>query len=409
MHIVLDKKTVLHCSILLMVPTCAYSFIFFSSMANPVALIIAIYYLLLVLILFIFLRLQKTRSRIALVLYYIGLASLLLFPPLLHLSGVITTYYLNMLVPVLIAALLFCERISGTVIYILSLILNVIVIGYQQFNTEELFMLLFSYFISILIVHRHFKAVQTICRSRNDRDNLNRQYKELSDSYSRLLLFKFRISSTILNEIEAPLQVITELSEQTDSKGIPIINQTGEQVQRLLFTLSDIIKFENQDPVLEKTDVMLYSLIASSQEDIISLCEQKNIRLLNEINHEVTAYVDRERIKRALVAIYSNSLRYSSFSENLHTRTTLKEHNTVCIEIEDKNPARNIKDEELIFDYYARQEGVHRDLSGSYSIALYYAQLSVEAHGCKVGHRKDEEGHCYFWITLPISENTKPR
>jgi signal transduction histidine kinase len=151
-----------------------------------------------------------------------------------------------------------------------------------------------------------------------------KELQEKNDVLEKNNSIKTRLISIISHDIVTPLKFLTVagknliekkkmMSEELQKETILEITNTAQELQFLSTNILNWIKYQNENRRLAKETFSVFELVNQVKGVLNLLANQKNIRLLNEVDHVLTLYQYFEPLK---ILIYNLILNAINFCEN---------------------------------------------------------------------------------------------
>lgn len=202
------------------------------------------------------------------------------------------------MIPIALNILLKNYKYSNYILLIIMVIISCFVL-----NIIMILIFLVSYFIIFYIIDRSYKIL--------DLQNLLKEYKK--ESELKVSLFK------ITHEIKNPLAVIkgylSMINIDNKEKSIKYLNIINSEVERTINLLNDFREFSKIK--IEKNKFELDTLLDEVKNILISLIDNKKIRLNFKTEKDIIINADYNRIKQVLINIIKNSIEASEINSNI--------------------------------------------------------------------------------------------
>ncbi len=217
--------------------------------------------------------------------------------------------------------------------------------------------------------------------------------------------------SMIYHDLRSPLANIvssldvfdTMLPEDGDPAYRSLLNialRSTERIQRLTNSLLDISRLESGQPVLNLFPISLVLLAEDSVEAVSPIASTKNqiinIKISPEISH---IKVDGDMIRRVLVNLLENAVKYSPPDGEITLGAEIKAENTV-IWVQDSGPGIPAEEKDQIFDKFTRLNP--KGSQKGFGLGLAYCRLAIEGHGGRIWVDSKPGKGSRFSFTLPI-------
>ena len=155
---------------------------------------------------------------------------------------------------------------------------------------------------------------------------------------------------------------------------------------------------------LESEEVSISTLANECTEEMIYLAKDKNIKVtIKDIAEKPIVYGDKIQLRRVVMNLLSNSIKYAYQNTELHIFVYNEDNNT-CFRFENKSPYIPPEKQEQIFAKYI---SFSHNLSNSIGLGLYASKKIVEAHGGTMFVRSFEDERSIFGFKIPNDENLK--
>lgn len=239
------------------------------------------------------------------------------------------------------------------------------------------------------------ELIQWILRDISEQKKLDRMREDLM--------------AMIYHDIRSPLStVITTLnmleheriraSDEEHHTMMQIAKRSCEHIQRLIDMMLDMYWLEAGQPLSEREFVSPESLVRDAILVLNPLIEQRRVRVSTEhASNAGEVYVDGEMIRRVLVNLLENAIKFSPVEGTIWV-STVDHESFVEFMVRDQGPGIAPQDRQLIFDKFAQsKEGTRLRRHG---LGLPFCHLVVNAHGGKIWVGDESPGACIHF-TLP--------
>ena len=226
------------------------------------------------------------------------------------------------------------------------------------------------------------------------------------------------LSSMILHDLRSPVQSISGYLELLNQGVFGELNEGQNQIIRNASALSDklidlledlnkVYLFEINKFELEKTKFQLKELIEQSLRSIWIQSDQKNIKLIPNIDSNLPEIIaDPNLLQRVIINLLSNAIKYCPekgtvriYIQLAGTATKVK---MINFKITDTGPGIPLEDIQFIFNKFFRASGT-KNRSGGLGLGLYISKLIIEAHDGQIGAYNNREGGSTFYFNIPAS------
>jgi signal transduction histidine kinase len=187
------------------------------------------------------------------------------------------------------------------------------------------FLLSFACLIGMLMLFGWFRTRQYIIRQQKLEQQVAEKTSELQHKNEVLEKndsIKTRLISIISHDIVTPLKFLTVagknllekrimMTEELQQETIREMANTSQELQLLSTNILNWIKYQNENRRLSKEQFNVYELVKQVNGVLNSLAKQKNIRLLNEVEHGLQLYQYFEPLKILVYNLVSNAINFS--------------------------------------------------------------------------------------------------
>ncbi len=235
---------------------------------------------------------------------------------------------------------------------------------------------------------------------------LNYQLHQANDNKSFLI-------KTIAHDLRTPIGNLMSLQGLLDEyiqKG-PESEEYQQLISSSCFMAMHIIEDILDQSVIEKSILTLSKQITPINpiiKDAIGLLrfrlEPKQIQVVSLLEENVNLLMDGERIKRVIINILMNAIKFSPRKSAIHVKLS-KVDQTCFLSIADQGVGMSKEVINKLFDknQKAGREGLEKEKS--FGIGLTIAQSIIEAHGGKIFVESEPNYGSTFYIELPINKS----
>ena len=219
------------------------------------------------------------------------------------------------------------------------------------------------------------------------------------------------LAAMIYHDLRSPLANIASSIEMVDGL-IPaeehengdtilrIARHSIDRIQRLITSLLDLNRLEQNQPIGEKQNADLKKLIHEAVETVKPTAEGRNQQLRINLPEKLpTAAVDVDMIRRVLINLVENAIKYSFTNGEIEV-SAQADQNWIQISVQDTGPGIPESDRERVFDKFTRLN--KKDGPGGMGVGLAFCKLAVQGHGGKIWVEPAPKQGSRFIFTLPI-------
>lgn len=233
---------------------------------------------------------------------------------------------------------------------------------------------------------------------------LNHMFDRIQLSFAR----QKRFLADASHELKSPIAMLRlffeEAALRTDlpeafQKRLESQGRNLLRMDRLVRSLMELSVLE-ANPSLKKETFDLSALALSVLDDMAPVMEREEIRLEMEIPDELTIHGDRDRIRRMLINILDNAVKYNEKGGLVRLWMTAE---GASIKISLSNTGLGIPKEDLekVFEQFYRVERSRATGYGGAGLGLSIVREIVRLHGGTVGIASEPGGWTRITIAIP--------
>ncbi len=202
--------------------------------------------------------------------------------------------------------------------------------------------------------------------------------KPIAESYEKQKQFITNVN----HELKTPLTLIlanldiaeTELGK---NEWLDDIRYEGYRMSELVNQLVQLSRMDEEQLLLEKEEINISVLLNETTNYFLGLAEQKQIKLLTDIEENIIYNCDEKLIRKLFSILLDNALKYCDKSGQIQIKLIKKKNIFFTIE----NTYSDIETVELskLFDRFYRSDKA-RTFTGGYGIGLSIAKSIVQKH-----------------------------
>ena len=179
---------------------------------------------------------------------------------------------------------------------------------------------------------------------------------------------------------------------------ISLANRSGQYLRDLIDSVLDLSKLERGTLPLNIAPVSLDSLFAAVKDQTLPQAEFKEITLTFPENTGKTVNLDRNVIRRVLVNLVDNAIKYTPANGNV-TVTVETEYGHHIFVVSDDGPGIAPDSQMRIFDKFTRATA-DATIQGV-GLGLAFCKLAVEAHGGEIWLESEVGQGSHFYFSIP--------
>ncbi len=228
------------------------------------------------------------------------------------------------------------------------------------------------------------------------------QLKVQNKKLEELTEFRDNIVSTMVHDLKTPLNSIIGLSSMPPNEEMQEhIHYSGKNMMNLVSNILDVQRAKTKQLNVKPENVNIEECINDAMKDVyldISMKKQtleKHIKVTN-----ITA--DNQLLRRIIVNILSNAIKYSPSKSTIRIDVTPEQSNEL-IRFAITDQGEGIKEEHIenLFVQYANFNPKSIGMSYSTGIGLSFCKIAVEAMQGKIGIDSTVGIGTTVWFTLP--------
>ncbi len=235
----------------------------------------------------------------------------------------------------------------------------------------------------------------------------------LRDISERQALDELRadLTSMVFHDLRSPLgNVISSLEvlqasippqDEALQSVLAISLRSSRRLSRLVESLLDVGQLESGKAVLHRTLGSISAILAEAVEEIHPVSEAKGQVLHFSLAPADLPMIemDVDMIRRVLINLLENAVKYTRGGGEISVSAT-RLSGQVCVSVTDTGPGIPPRDQQRIFDKFARlhQEGYAKGLG----LGLAFCRLAVVAHGGRIWVESEVGQGATFSFTLPV-------
>lgn len=185
---------------------------------------------------------------------------------------------------------------------------------------------------------------------------------------------------------------------------LDIARRSSRRLETLIRSLLDINRLEAGQPITEQDRVNINQLIEEVYEIELPNFEQRRILFSNNLPDNLPyVYVEEDMIRRVLVNLINNALKYSEEDQTITLTGQLQlEDSRLLISVSDQGKGIPKQYREAIFEKFERIQTKDSNTKGL-GLGLAFCRLAVEAHDGRIWVDDAPNGGARFNFTLPLS------
>jgi signal transduction histidine kinase len=208
-----------------------------------------------------------------------------------------------------------------------------------------------------------------------------------------LVSLRSNFISNVTHELKTPLTSIRMYAESMmmrrvksdpdQQKYLSVIVNESERLKRMINNILEFSKMEKARQEYHPVESNLPEILHSAILDMNYWLEKNSFKVKQEIQPEIKAFVDPDKLYQVFTNLLSNAIKYSGNSKIIYIRL-YENHDAVITEVEDEGIGINEADQLKIFeDFYRVEKNESGGIPGT-GLGLTVVREIVEAHNGKV-------------------------
>ncbi|MEW9050975.1 MAG: HAMP domain-containing sensor histidine kinase [Neobacillus sp.] len=233
---------------------------------------------------------------------------------------------------------------------------------------------------------------------------LNYSMEEIESLESRRRQFMADVS----HEMRTPLTTISGvieglrndmIPEEDKERGINLVSQEAKRLIRLVNENLDYEKIRSNQIQLYQEDIQLLELLEIIQEQLSVQAEEKNVKIMVEVDENVMVYADYDRLVQILINITKNSIQFTT-DGTIWLRGKM-EKDTTIIEVEDTGIGIDPEEVQNIWRRFYKAE-ISRTSNpyGEFGLGLSIVKQLIMLHNGEIDVQSEKGKGTKFTIQL---------
>lgn len=181
--------------------------------------------------------------------------------------------------------------------------------------------------ISTLMAAGDFSKRIEVNRS-DELGQLANSFNKLSTSLEKVEDKRREFLANVSHELRTPLSYMKGYAEAMEEgiieqkKGLNIIQKESNRLERIVNDLLDLAQLEGDSYPLQCEPTVFAQVINDVLESFELMFNQKNIRLLQNLDEEIIVYGDSDRLEQAIRNLLDNAVRYTPAKKKISITLT---------------------------------------------------------------------------------------
>lgn len=245
------------------------------------------------------------------------------------------------------------------------------------------------------------EAIQWIVRDISERKELD----SLREDMTAMIYHDLR--SPLANVISS-LDMLPNSEKESAGTLLKIANHSASRLQRLINSLLDLNRLEQNQLVGDRQDLSLRALADDLLDAVQPSADARKQTIRFDLPENPPALlVDVDMTRRILINLVENAIKYTP----IHGKILVGAHEEgdwMRLWVEDNGPGIPDAERERIFHKFIRIKGNGRGNPGGLGVGLAFCKLAVHGHGGTIWVEAVPEGGARFVFTLPLKADDTP-
>lgn len=296
------------------------------------------------------------------------------------------------------------------IILLISLFINFLLVELyaihkisQVFNSMHI---LFQKDQQMLVLDDSLKELE------NDLNALKKESIENEQKAIKESLHKVDMIAYLAHDIKTPLASVigylclldeTDIPEDLRKKYVKTTLDKAYRLENLINEFFDIAKLNQSYQNLHKESVHLSYLLEQMKEEFYPLLQTHHQQMDIHVHHDVTLYVDAQKMARVFNNIIKNAMYYGYEETTIMIRSYSDEHYTHIL-FENHGPTIPQEKLDIIFEQFYRLDESRSSSTGGSGLGLWISKMIVDQHQGII-QVKSENEITTFEVILPIDNH----
>ncbi|RME46258.1 MAG: GAF domain-containing protein [Caldilineae bacterium] len=208
---------------------------------------------------------------------------------------------------------------------------------------------------------------------------------------------------TLLGTVQMLAMVLDDIPDESlkgEAQGLlEIANRSGQYLKDLIDSVLDLSRLEQGETLISRTPVSLHALLREVEDQTRPQAEMKDLHIdFRSPPGDRTIEVDHSMIRRVLVNLVDNAIKYTPSGGQITVEGTFDDH-TLTMTVTDTGPGIEKEKQKMLFDKFTRAT-TDAAIQGV-GLGLAFCKMAVEAHGGKIWLESTVGVGSRFGFTIP--------
>lgn len=228
--------------------------------------------------------------------------------------------------------------------------------------------------------------------------------QKMKDSLVHMIVHDLRNPlGTILATLEFLSIRLKDKTTEKEKQAFQFAFARYEEMKKLISNLLDISKMDESKFKLNYEKINLPDLLQDIVDSINVLAGQEMRRVIAEVSNDIPIFsADKDILKRIIVNLVDNALKFSPSDSNVEVRCNYNEQDRAVI-VSVKDCGEGIPQEywDKVFDKFFQVVGADKSSKG-FGLGLTFCKMAVEAHGGRIWVESKVGKGNTFHFTIPL-------
>lgn len=170
----------------------------------------------------------------------------------------------------------------------------------------------------------------------------------------------------------------------------------------MLSSLLDTYRNYGGEIKLDFSEFSLTELVNECVSEMLYVAGDKELKILPEYSGAHIISADRIQIRRVIMNLLTNAIKYAYKSTDLILRV-FEESGNVYFEFENKSPFIPEEKQKTLFEKYVSYAEIHKELGTG--LGLYASKKIIESHNGKIYLKSFRDDRNIFGFRVPVEQN----
>ncbi len=252
-----------------------------------------------------------------------------------------------------------------------------------------------------MLEHEVEKQTKEVVRQKEEIETQARKLKSTNQRLIELDDFRQGLTDMIVHDLKNPLNYIINATETHLQAYQKKVKQSGKIMLNMVLNILDVNKYENTTMPIRTSIENAYLLSQNAINEVIFLADRKNIRIINNIEHNSDIRADKYLIDRVLVNLLTNAIKYTPNNGKVElSARNDNETNELVLSVKDSGLGIPAKQLPRIFDRFVQMTAKDSGNIRSTGLGLTFCKMAIEAHGSKINVDSMLNEGTNFWFAL---------